>query len=90
MTVVVALLALTACKSGSSIDCAAAPRVSDSFMSDLVADRVRGAISKMEPEIVQTLGQDQAEAATVPVKTTEPSSALTPTLEFASAGSALK
>jgi hypothetical protein len=63
LTVVVALLAMTACKNGSSIDRAGAQRVSDSFMSDLVADRVNDAISKMEPEIVQFLGQAQAEAA---------------------------
>ena len=62
-TVVVALLALTACKSGSSIDRTRAQKVSDSFMSDLVADRVNDAVVKMDPEIVQSLGQAQAEAA---------------------------
>jgi len=63
LTVVVALLALIACKSGASIDRAAAQKVSDSFMADLVADRVKNAVNKMEPEFVQTAGQDQAEAA---------------------------
>jgi hypothetical protein len=61
--IIVALLALTACKNGSSMDRAAAQKLSDSFMSDLVANRVNDAVSKMEPEVVQTLGKDQAEAA---------------------------
>jgi hypothetical protein len=61
--VIVALLALTACKSGSSIDRAAAQKLSDSFMSDLLANRVNDAVSKTEPEVVESLGQDQAEAA---------------------------
>ncbi len=60
---VVALLALSACKTGSTIDRAAAQKVSDSFMSNLAADRVKDAVNKMEPEFVQTAGQDQAEAA---------------------------
>ena len=63
LTLVVALLALAACKSGSSIDRAQAQRISDSFMSDLVANRVNDAVRKMEPEVVQSLGQDQADAA---------------------------
>jgi len=63
LALVVALLALSACKSGSTIDRAAAQKVSDSFISDLVADRVKDAVNKMEPEFVQTAGQNLPEAA---------------------------
>src|SRR5947209_8876803 len=46
---------------GSSIDRSAAQRLSDSFMTDLVANRVDLAIGKMEPEF-QALGRTQADA----------------------------
>src|SRR5712692_975610 len=46
----------------SSINRAAAQKVSDSFMSDLVADWVGDALNKMEPEFVQTTGRAEAEA----------------------------
>ena len=48
---------------GASIDYAAARKVSDSFMADLVANKVNDAVSLMEPEFVQTVGSGQAEAA---------------------------
>jgi hypothetical protein len=41
-------LALTACKSGRSIDRSAAKQVSDSFMNYLASDRVSDAVSNME------------------------------------------
>jgi hypothetical protein len=59
-------LVLGACSlvpNGSSIDRAAAQKVADSFMADLVADRVDGALDKMEPEFVHQTGRAQAEAA---------------------------
>jgi hypothetical protein len=57
----VPLLVLVGCKSGSSIDRAAAQRVSDSFMTYLASDRVKDAVSEMEPEIFQIAGREQAE-----------------------------
>ena len=49
---------------GSSMDRAAAQKVSDSYMSDLVADRVDLALDKMEPEFIQAAGgKKKAEAA---------------------------
>jgi hypothetical protein len=57
----VLLLVLVGCKSGSSIDRAAAQRVSDSFMTYLASDRVKDAVSEMEPEIFQIAGREQAE-----------------------------
>ena len=59
-------LVLAGCSSvpnGSSIDRAAAQKVADSFMADLVADRVAGALDKMESEFVHQTGRAQAEAA---------------------------
>ena len=47
---------------GSVIDRAAAQKASDAFMSDMVADRVGDALNKMEPEFVQTIWREQAEA----------------------------
>src|SRR5713226_2400208 len=41
---------------GSSMDRAQAQKVSDSYMSDLVADRVDLALDKMEPQFVQAAG----------------------------------
>jgi hypothetical protein len=58
-------LVLGGCSSvpnGSSIDRAAAQKVADSFMADLVADRVDGALDKMESEFVHQTGRAQAEA----------------------------
>jgi hypothetical protein len=48
---------------GESIDYTAARKVSDSFMADLVADKVNHAVSLMEPEFIRTVGSEQAEAA---------------------------
>jgi hypothetical protein len=48
---------------GSSMDHAEAQKVSDSYMSDLVADRVDLALDKMETEFVQAAGgKTKAEA----------------------------
>jgi hypothetical protein len=48
---------------GSSMDRAEAQTVSDSYMSDLVADRVDLALDKMEPEFLQAAGgKTKAEA----------------------------
>jgi hypothetical protein len=49
--------------SGETIDYTAARKVSDSFMADLVANRVNDAVDRMEPDFVKTLGRAQAEAA---------------------------
>ena len=59
---IVSALALAGCKSGSSIDREAAQKVSDSFMAYLVADRVRDAVSEMEPEMFQSATHEQVEA----------------------------
>ncbi|HKS95152.1 MAG TPA: hypothetical protein VJV74_03350 [Terriglobia bacterium] len=48
---------------GSSVDRAAAQKVADSFMADLVADRVDRALDKMESEFIHQTGRAQAEAA---------------------------
>ena len=56
------LLALSGCKSGSSIDREAAQKVSDSFMAYLVADRVNDAVGEMEPEMFNWATHDQVEA----------------------------
>jgi hypothetical protein len=49
--------------SGSTLDRAEAQRLSDSFMSDLVADRADRALDKMEPEFIQSAGgKTRAEA----------------------------
>src|SRR5258708_23162278 len=49
---------------GSSMDRAEAQKVSDSYMSDLVADRVDLALDKMEPKFLQAAGgKTKAEAA---------------------------
>jgi hypothetical protein len=48
---------------GASIDYATARNVSDSFMADLVANKVNAAVSLMEPEFIRTVGSEQAEAA---------------------------
>lgn len=40
----------------ASMDRAEAQRLSDSYMSDLVADRIGSALDKMEPEFVQSIG----------------------------------
>lgn len=61
-----ASLVLGGCSSvpnGSSIDHAAAQKVADSFMADLVADRADSALDKMEPEFVRQTGRAPAEAA---------------------------
>lgn len=49
---------------GSSMDRTAAQKLSDSYMSDLVADRVDLALDKMEPQFLQSAGgKTKAEAA---------------------------
>jgi hypothetical protein len=49
---------------GSSMDRAEAQKVSDSYMSNLVADRVDLALDKMEPQFLQAAGgKTKAEAA---------------------------
>lgn len=53
-------LALTACKSGRSIDRAAAKKVSDSFMAYLASDRVSDAVGEMEG--FEPSQRDQVEA----------------------------
>ena len=56
------LTVLTGCRSlpdGSSMDHATALRLSDSYMSDLVSDRVNLALDKMEPQFVQAAGGKQ-------------------------------
>jgi len=62
LAVIVSALALTGCKSGSSIDRIAAQKVSDSFMAYLVADRVNDAVDEMEPEMFQEARREQVEA----------------------------
>jgi len=54
-------LALTACKSGRSIDRAAAKKVSDTFMSNLASDRVSDAVGEMELGFRQSVGSGQIE-----------------------------
>jgi hypothetical protein len=61
LVVLVSVLALAGCKSGSSIDRADAQKVSDSFMGYLAANRVNDAVGEMEPEIFQGAGRDQVE-----------------------------
>jgi hypothetical protein len=49
---------------GSSVDRATSQKLSDSYMSDLVADRVDLALDKMEPEFIEAAGgKTKAEAA---------------------------
>ena len=62
LVAIVSALALAGCKSGSSIDRVAAQKVSDSFMAYLVADRVKAAVSEMEPEMFQSATHEQVEA----------------------------
>lgn len=59
--VMLCTLAFTTCKSGSSVDRAAAQKVSDSFMADLVANRVSDAVDEMDPEILQFAGHKDVE-----------------------------
>jgi hypothetical protein len=54
-------LALTACKSGRSIDRAAAKKVSDAFMSNLASDRVSDAVGEMELGFRHSVGSEQFE-----------------------------
>jgi hypothetical protein len=54
------VLALTACKSGRSIDRTAAKQVSDSFMAYLASDRVVDALGEMEG--LDTAHRSQVEA----------------------------
>ena len=49
--------------SGTSLNLEAARKVSDSFMTDLVSDRVDLALDEMEPEFVDAVGRAEAEAA---------------------------
>jgi hypothetical protein len=62
LAVIVSVLALSGCKTGSSIDRVAAQKVSDSFMEHLVADRVSDAVGEMEPEMFHWATHQQAEA----------------------------
>jgi hypothetical protein len=62
LAVIVSGLALSGCKSGSSINRVAAQKVSDSFMAYLVADRVNDAVGEMEPEMFQSATREQVEA----------------------------
>src|SRR5207245_4250857 len=48
--------------SGESINLKEARKVSDSFMTDLVNDRVDLALDIMEPEFVKAMGRPEAEA----------------------------
>ena len=62
---IIAVLTFGGCRwvpSGSSMDRAEAQEVSDSFMSNLVADRVDVALDKMEPDFVQATRGAKAEA----------------------------
>ena len=55
-------LALGGCgngAAGSSIDPAAAQRLSDSFLADLVAHRTDAAFDKMEPEFTKTVSRSE-------------------------------
>jgi hypothetical protein len=61
LAAIVSALALVGCKSGSSIDSVAAQKVSDSFMAYLTADRVKDAVSEMEPEMFQSATHEQVE-----------------------------
>jgi hypothetical protein len=61
VVVLMSLLVLAGCKSGSSIDRTAAQRVSDSFMGYLASDRVSDAVGEMEPEIFQSAGRELVE-----------------------------
>jgi hypothetical protein len=56
--IVLLSIGLTSC--GPRIDRTAAKSVADSFISDLVDQRVDEALSKMEPELVQMMGHDKA------------------------------
>ncbi len=62
LAVVVSAFSLSGCKSRSSIDRAAAQNVSDSFMANLVEDRVHDAVGEMEPEMFQSATHEQVEA----------------------------
>ena len=55
------VLPLAACKSGRSIDRAAAKKVSDAFMSNLASDRVSDAVGQMELGFRQSVGSEQFE-----------------------------
>jgi hypothetical protein len=48
---------------GASIDYPSARKVSDSFIADLVANKVNDAVGLMEREFIRTVGNGQAEAA---------------------------
>jgi hypothetical protein len=59
---VITFAACAAAPNGSVIDREAARKLSDSFMSDLVLNRVSDAVGLMEPELAQKLGPAEAEA----------------------------
>ena len=61
--VVILAVACGAGQSGASVNLEEARKVSDSFMKDLVSDRVDLALNEMEPEFVDALGRLEAEAA---------------------------
>lgn len=60
--VLASFLILSACRSGQSIDRTEAKRVSDTFMSYLASDRVSDAVAEVEPDSVQSVGREKAEA----------------------------
>jgi len=51
------ILILTGCSSKVQIDMAAANKLSDSFMADLIDHRMDAAMDKMEPEFKQTVSR---------------------------------
>jgi hypothetical protein len=61
VVILISLLVLAGCKSGSSIDRTAAQKVSDSFMGYLVSDRVSDAVGEMEPELFQIARREEVE-----------------------------
>jgi hypothetical protein len=67
MLVAFALISASACSGASSdrlppVDREAALKVSDEFMSDLIADRIGEAVAKFEPAFAAGLGAGEAES----------------------------
>jgi hypothetical protein len=61
-SIVLLCVACAAMPNGRTIDCAAARKVSDSFMAALAANNLNDAVGLMEPAFVQELGRAQGEA----------------------------
>ncbi len=59
VAIAIAFLSIALVSCGPRVDRTAAKTVGDSFMSDLVANRLDDGLSKMEPELVQMLGHDK-------------------------------